>query len=54
VGHLFEAEAQKRPESHAAIRDTRTHCQAWEQMPDWQALDILLSVERKKARQLVG
>ena len=50
VGHLFEAEdeAQEWPELHAAIRDARTHYQAGEQMPDWQALDGMLAVERER------
>jgi len=52
VGHLFEAEdeSQEWPELHAAIRDARTHYQAEEQMPDWQALDGMLPVERKRVR----
>ena len=56
VGHLFEAEdeSQEWPELHAAIRDARTRCQAGGAMPDWQALDDLLSVEREKARQAAG
>jgi hypothetical protein len=48
VGHLFEAEdeAQEWPELHAAVRDARTHYQAGEQMPDWQALELLLCAAR--------
>ena len=50
VGHLFEAEdeAQEWPELHAAIRDVRTHYQAGEQMPDWQALDDILASKRHR------
>lgn len=53
VGHLFEAEdeAQEWPELHAAIRDARTHYQAGEQMPDWQALDGMLATQREKNRR---
>ena len=48
VGHLFEAEdeAQEWPELHAAIRDARNHYQAAGEMPDWQALDGMLSAAR--------
>ena len=52
VGHLFEAEdeSQEWPELHAAIRDARTLFQAAGEMPDWQALDGMLPVERKRVR----
>ena len=52
VGRLFEAEdeSQEWPELHAAIRDARTRYQAGGSMPDWQALDDLLSVARAATR----
>ena len=52
VGHLFEAEdeSQEWPQLHAAIREARTHYQAGGSMPDWQALDGMLPVERKRVR----
>ena len=45
----FEAEdeAQEWPELHAAIRDPRTRYQAGEQMPDWQALENLITPTRE-------
>ncbi|NLE57726.1 MAG: hypothetical protein GX616_05150 [Planctomycetes bacterium] len=51
-GHLFEAEdeSQEWPELHASIRDARTHYQAAGEMPDWQALDDLLSKVRRAIR----
>ncbi len=48
IGHLFEAEdeSQEWPELHAAIREARTRCQAGEQMPDWQSLELMVGQVR--------
>jgi len=53
IGHLFEAEdeSQQWPELHAAIRQARKHCQAAEEMPDWDMLEGMVSEVREQARE---
>ena len=53
IGHLFEAEdeSQEWPELHAAVREVRSRYQAAEEMPDWNAMEMMLTGVREKVRQ---
>lgn len=53
IGHLFEAEdeSQEWPELHAAVREVRSRYQAAEEMPDWNAMEMMLTGVRQKVRQ---
>lgn len=44
----------ERSELHAAIREARTRYQAGGSMPDWQALDGMLAVERERVRPVMA
>ncbi len=53
LGHLFEAEdeSQQWPEHHTAIRRGRKAYQAADEMPDWEAFDVMLAELRRQLRQ---